>query len=64
MMSLGYYSCDYVEGPQIEITASERCAIYRFRNLDGLFVDAHTFLGIDTIPDKRWHSSLLVVRFV
>ncbi len=53
MMSLGYYSCDYVEGPQIEITASERCAIYRFRNLDGLFVDAHTFLGIDTIPDKR-----------
>lgn len=53
MMSLGYYSCDYVEGPQTEITASERCAIYRFKNLDGLFVDAHTFLGIDTIPDKR-----------
>ena len=52
-MSLGYYSCDYEEGPHTEITTSERCAIYRFRNLDGLFVDAHTFLGIDTIPDKR-----------
>lgn len=52
-MSLGYYSCDYIEGPHTEITTSERCAIYRFSGLDGLFVDSHTFLGIDTIPDKR-----------
>lgn len=52
-MSLGYYSCDYIEGPHTEITTSERCAIYRFSGLDGLFVDSHTFLGIDTIPNKR-----------
>jgi predicted alpha-1,2-mannosidase len=52
-MSLGCYSCDYAEGPHTEITTSEKCAIYRFKNLDGLFVDAYSFLGIDTIPDKR-----------
>lgn len=52
-VSLGYYSCDYQEGPHTEITTSERCALYRFKGLDGLLVDVHSFLGIDTIPDKR-----------
>lgn len=51
--AVGYYSCSYEEGPQAEVTADDRCALYRFRKLSGLFVNVATFLGIDTIPDKR-----------
>ena len=51
--AVGYYSCSYEEGPQTEVTADDRCALYRFRKLSGLFVNVATFLGIDTIPDKR-----------
>ncbi len=52
---LGYYACTYVNGIKTEITASERCAFYRmdYGRKGSLLVDAATFLGIDTIPDKR-----------
>ena len=54
---LGYYACTYDNGIKTEITASERCAFYRLdygkENAGKLLVDVKTFLGIDTIPDKR-----------
>ena len=56
-ISLGYYACTFENGIQTEITASERCAFYRLdfgRKQKGkLLIDVATFLGIDTIPDKR-----------
>ncbi len=56
-ISLGYYSCVYENGIQTEMTASERCVFYRLdygaAKKGCLFVDVATFLGIDTIPDKR-----------
>lgn len=52
-MSLGYYSCTYDNGIKTEITTAGRCAFYRFHNADALFIDVASFLGMDTIPDKR-----------
>ena len=56
-ISLGYYACTFENGIRTEITASERCAFYRLdygRKQKGkLLIDVATFLGIDTIPDKR-----------
>ena len=56
-IALGYYACTFENGIRTEITASERCAFYRLdygRKQKGkLLVDVATFLGIDTIPDKR-----------
>lgn len=52
-IALGRYWCHYADGVTTEITTAERCALYRFRGLSALFIDAHTFLGIDTIPGKR-----------
>ena len=56
-IALGYYACTFENGIRTEITASERCAFYRFdygRKQKGkLLIDVATFLGIDTIPDKR-----------
>ena len=68
-ISLGYYSCTYENGIQTEVTASERCALYRFsfhqvggkikdalyinKVKPALLVDVASFLGMDTIPDKR-----------
>ena len=52
-IALGRYRCRYADGVTTEITTAERCALYRFRGLTALFIDAHTFLGIDTIPEKR-----------
>ena len=68
-ISLGYYSCTYENGIQTEITTSERCALYRFsfHHVGGmiddalyinkvkpaLLIDVASFLGMDTIPDKR-----------
>ena len=56
-ISLGYYTCTYENGITTEITASERCAFYRLNygiNKKGkLLVDVASFLGMDTIPDKR-----------
>ena len=68
-ISLGYYSCTYENGIQTEVTASERCALYRFsfHQVGGkindtlyinkvklaLLIDVASFLGMDTIPDKR-----------
>lgn len=56
-IALGYYACTFENGIWTEITASERCAFYRFdygRKQKGkLLIDVATFLGIDTIPDKR-----------
>ena len=56
-ISLGYYACTFENGIRTEITASERCAFYRLdfgKNQKGkLLIDVATFLGIDTIPDKR-----------
>ena len=67
--SLGYYSCTYENGIQTEVTASERCALYRFsfhqvggkindalyinKVKPALLIDVASFLGMDTIPDKR-----------
>ena len=68
-ISLGYYSCTYANGIQTEVTASERCALYRFsfhqvggkindtlyinKVKPALLIDVASFLGMDTIPDKR-----------
>ena len=56
-VSLGYYACTFENGIQTEITASERCAFYRLdfgkKQKGKLLIDVATFLGIDTIPDKR-----------
>lgn len=56
-ISLGYYACSFENGIQTEITASERCAFYRLdfgkKQKGKLLIDVATFLGIDTIPDKR-----------
>lgn len=56
-ITLGYYACTFENGIRTEITASERCAFYRLdfgRKQKGkLLIDVATFLGIDTIPDKR-----------
>ena len=58
-ISLGYYACTYINGIQTEITASDRCAYYRLSypentlHQPSLLVDAVSFLGMDTIPDKR-----------
>ncbi len=51
--SLGYYTCTYDNGISTEITAAECCALYRFTGATGLLIDAASFLGMDTIPDKR-----------
>ena len=56
-ISLGYYACTFENGIRTEITASERCAFYRLdfgkKQKGKLLIDVTTFLGIDTIPDKR-----------
>lgn len=68
-ISLGYYSCTYENGIQTEVTASERCALYRFsfhqvggkindtlyinKVKPALLIDVASFLGMDTIPYKR-----------
>ena len=52
-ITLGKYSCRFEDGIGVDITASARCALYRFRHADGLLVDAASFLGMDTIPNKR-----------
>lgn len=52
-ISAGCYSCTYGNGVSTEVTTAARCAMYRFRNADALYIDAASFLGMDTIPDKR-----------
>ena len=55
-ISLGYYTCIYKNGIQTEVTTAERCAYYRFsyhHKKPSLLIDAASFLGMDTIPDKR-----------
>ena len=52
-ISLGYYECTYNNGIRTEITASDRCSLYRFHGADALLIDAASFLGMDTIPNKR-----------
>ena len=56
-ISLGYYACTFENGIRTEITASERCAFCRLdfgkKQKGKLLIDVATFLGIDTIPDKR-----------
>lgn len=52
-LSLGYYRCTYDNGITTEVTTAERCALYRIHRADGLFVDVASFLGMDSIPDKR-----------
>ncbi|MBM6992396.1 MAG: GH92 family glycosyl hydrolase [Prevotella sp.] len=52
-VALGYYTCTYDNGIRTEITASDRCALYRFSGATGLLIDVASFLGMDTIPNKR-----------
>lgn len=52
-VALGLYGCRYGNGIETGVTTAERCAVYRFRHADGLWVDAASFLGMDTIPGKR-----------
>lgn len=52
-VSTGYYSCRYTNGVETEVTASERCALYRFSGAEALLVDVASFLGMDTIAGKR-----------
>ena len=54
-ISLGYYTCTYENGIKTEITTAERCAFYRidYGRKGNLLVDVKSFLGMDTIPDKR-----------
>ena len=66
-ISLGYYACTFENGIRTEITASERCAFYRLdfgkKQKGKLLIDVATFLGIDTIPDKR-EAQLYVDSYV
>lgn len=67
-VALGYYSCLYESGIQTEITTAERCALYRISYGNGkvkpaLLVDVASFLGMDTIPEKR-ESQQYVNSFV
>lgn len=52
-LSLGYYRCTFANGVTTEVTTSERSALYRIHQADGLFVDVASFLGMDSIPNKR-----------
>lgn len=52
-VELGRYACTYDNGISTEVTAADRCAFYRIRGATALLVDAASFLGMDTIPDKR-----------
>lgn len=52
-VALGYYTCTFENDIRTEITTAERCALYRIRGADGLLVDVASFLGMDTIPEKR-----------
>ena len=52
-IALGYYACTYYNNIKTEITTTPRCAFYRFRHADALFIDPVSFLGMDTIPNKR-----------
>lgn len=52
-ITLGKYSCKFEDGIWADATTAARCAIYRFRYADGLLIDAASFLGMDTIPNKR-----------
>lgn len=52
-VALACYDCTYENGIRTEVTAADRCALYRFHGAEGLLVDAASFLGMDTIPDKR-----------
>ena len=52
-IALGYYSCTYYNNIETEITTAPRCAFYRFHHADALFIDPISFLGMDTIPNKR-----------
>ncbi|MDT3388253.1 MAG: GH92 family glycosyl hydrolase [Bacteroidota bacterium] len=52
-IGLGYYECTYGNGIRSEITPSDRCTLYRFHGADALLIDAASFLGMDTIPNKR-----------
>ena len=52
-VTLGEYNCCFEDGIGVDLTTSARCALYRFRHADGLLVDAASFLGMDTIPNKR-----------
>ncbi len=52
-VSLGYYRCTFANGVTTEITTAERCALYRIHRADGLFIDVASFLGMDSIPEKR-----------
>jgi putative alpha-1,2-mannosidase len=52
-VTLGMYSCKFEDGIWADVTTAARCAVYRFRYADGLLVDAASFLGMDTIPNKR-----------
>lgn len=52
-VSPGRYACTFDNGIDVELTASARCAIYRIDGADALLIDAASFLGMDTIPNKR-----------
>lgn len=52
-ISIGYYSCTYENSIRTEVTTAGRCAFYRFYNADALHIDVASFLGMDTIPNKR-----------
>ena len=52
-VTLGKYCCKYEDGIWVDVTAAARCAVYLIRFADGLLIDAASFLGMDTIPNKR-----------
>ena len=54
-ISLGFYATTFENGIHTEITASERCAFYRFRfpSAGGLLIDATHYLGKNPVPDLR-----------
>ena len=63
-ISLGLYSCTYESGINTRITSADRCALYQIdygRGADKarLLVDVASFLGMDTIADKRETQQLV-----
>ena len=61
---LGYYATTYDNGICTEVTASERCAIYRihYPKSGQLMVDASHYLGKSEIPDLREAQQLVAAE--
>ena len=50
---LGYYSCTFDDGREVEVTTAERASFYRFKDVDSITFDLEHFLGKNPVPKAR-----------